>query len=324
LPEPAIVVAASGGTVDRGLAPLEEVFLAESGWFADVRRLGSELDVWNLAAKENSLGVDVIEVGFRTDAMSGEAGEVFLPIDPRIVPSLDRIPDRFRIPEDRGVVVGFSGLLGLAVSEQVSSPPRSWNDLAPFAARGALGIPSPGSLTASLFVLALGEQDPSVGLERYAALIDAGAVTLGPSDEFIAAFNEGLEVGVWTTSGMWRSEGRLPGVRFIVPDEGAVGLPAFAGVLASAQNPELAMEWIEFRLSEPVQQAMSSIAEQGRFGSEDVPAISPVVPGIEGLGDGGLAYFTLDDLDGDVIGLDWSRFSETRAAIDSFFEDAGS
>ena len=61
--------------------------------------------MWNLAAVENLLGVDVIEVGFRTDAMSGEASQSFLPIEPDVVPSLDRIPDRFRLPDDRGVVV---------------------------------------------------------------------------------------------------------------------------------------------------------------------------------------------------------------------------
>ncbi len=77
------------------------------------------------------------------------------------------------------------------------------------------------------------------------------------------------------------------------------------------------MRWIEFRLSASAQSALARIAEQGRFGAADVPAVSPVITGIEGLPEDDGSYFTLDEFEGALADIDWSAYGDARAAIDA-------
>ncbi len=318
-PPPAITVAAAGRYGGEVLGALAMPFLERTGEAAEVRRLPSELDVWKLATESNRIGADVIEVGFRTDALSGEAFEAFLPLDDTLVPSLQAIPPEFRLAEDRGVIVGFSGLLGLVVSDTVA-PPRGWADLSSLDPE-SLVVPSPRSVMAPVLVMAIADGDVAAGLDVYASWIDAGARTASTTDDYVEQLRNGAEVAVWTSSGLWRAEGRVQGVEFRAPDEGAVALPAFLGVLATSERLDLAAAWVELRLSPDIQTRMASIAEQGRFGQEDFPALSPVVSGLDELAPTSTAYFRLDTFPGRIVNIDWSAYAEARAQIDARLGD---
>ena len=70
LPPPSITVAAAGRYGTEVLQGLEFAFFDLTGEAVDVVGLTSEFDVWKLAADTNRIDADVIEVGFRTDALS--------------------------------------------------------------------------------------------------------------------------------------------------------------------------------------------------------------------------------------------------------------
>jgi ABC-type Fe3+ transport system substrate-binding protein len=321
IPEATITVAAGGRFGGEVLQSLEFAFFEETGESADVVSLSTDFEVWKQATQTNRVDADVIEVGFRSDAFSGEAAAFFLPLDEELVPGMAGIPPRFRLPDDRGLVVGFSGLLGFVVNElEAVSPPRSWSDVATLDP-ARLVVPAPSSVTAPILVLALGNGDVGRGLEVYASWIEAGAQTASGVEDYVAALRGGAEVAVWTSSGLWRAEGRMQGLVFAAPEEGAVALPAFSGILASSENPEVAARWLEYRLSSAVQSQVMSLNEHGRFGQDDIAPLSPVVGGVD-VGTSNSALFGLDTFPGSVIAVDWLSYTPAREALRERFEEA--
>lgn len=318
LPPPTITIAAGGRFGSEVLESLEFAFWEESGEPVDVVPLSSDFEVWKQATQSNRVDADVIEVAFRTDAFTGEAAEAFLPLTEELVPALAGIPSEFRLPEDRGVVVGLSGLVGFVVdSRSATAAPGSWSEVAGVAP-DRLVLPAPSSVMAPIVVLAAGNGDIDAGVELYASWLDGGALTASNTEEYVAALRDGAEAAVWTSGGFWRAEGRMEGLEFVAPVEGAVALPAFSGVLASSDHPEVAARWIDYRLSDSVQRQAASTYEHGRFGQSDLAPLSPILPGLD---EGGLsrAHFDLGSFPGSIVGVDWSRYPDARRALDERF-----
>ncbi len=318
LPPPSISVATSGRFGSEVLQRLEREYFSDTGESVDVVPLSSDLDVWRLVTDANPSAIDVVEVGFRTDALSASPVDAVIPLDVSAMPNLATLPAEFRLPDDWAAVVGFTGFLGLVVDESASSTVRSWFELESFDP-ATLVVPAPDALLAPIVVLAVGQGDIEAGVEIYATWIDAGALTASRTDDYIDALAQGAELAIWTSSSLWRVQGRLDGFVFTAPAEGAVALPAITAVPATADDPEAAMAWIDFRLGPTAQVAAASGAEQGTFGREDLAVLSPVLSGLDDLPSSSTAFYRLDAFPGNVVTVDWRSYGEARSALDRQF-----
>lgn len=246
-----VQVAGAGPYVEDVLQGHSLDFYRETGYGIQFELFGSMAEVWRLH-DDAGTEVDVVEVGFRLEALAGLADEHFLPIDESAVPALDRVPDWLGI-DANGIVPGIEGALGLIHVPGQGDPPGSWVELVAMAEDGrAVVIPGPPLSLAVVFVHAMGEGSVDVGLELYANLVAAGAIPARTTAEFQQALADGAVAGAWSSNGAVASDRSITfDADFLVPDTGAVVLPTFAGILETAAAPDAAMAWLEFRLREP-------------------------------------------------------------------------
>jgi spermidine/putrescine-binding protein len=254
---PAVVtVVGSGLRVEQILRGTEFGFFSETGLGVNVLDLASPGLVWELT-NDNRNRADVIEVGFRLDALSGSGDDSLLPIDPAQIPSLAPVDEDFLL-EARGIVPFIDGAVGLVSSGAGADELSDWADLQTAVDRGAtVVVPAPPSDLAVVFVWALGDGDPERGVERYAELIDGGALAVRTTSDFIEVAGSGPVVGAWSSSGVVRAQRTVSDIEFLVPSSGAVALPGFAGILAETEQPEAAHRWLNFRLETILQTAMT-------------------------------------------------------------------
>lgn len=311
-PDPVVVVG-SGEYVNRVLSGTEFTFFTATGLGVSVVTLGSGALVWQLG-EENPHGFDVIEVGFRLDALAGAGDDRFVPVDLAVVENLTFVPDEFQV-DANGIVPGLDGALGLFTSGFDGQPAPEmggWDDLLGAAESGAtVVIPGPPLHVAVVFTWAVGDGDPVAGLERYQRLVDAGAVPLSSTTALREQADEGPLVGAWTSAGVKRLPHPYEAL-FIVPDSGAVALPAFSAVLADSDVPEDGQRWLNHRLSSTVQRSMTF--DQVLVGlNEEVPIpLVPVVP----LGEDARPFTAFDPHTGDdYVVFDWKAVWESVEAI---------
>ena len=272
--EPVVLtVVGTGLRVEQILQGMEFGFVSETGVGVNVLDLASPGLVWELTS-DNRNQADVIEVGFRLDALSGAGDDSLRTIDPAQIPSLAQVDERFRL-EAHGIVPFIDGALGLVSTGAGGEELSDWADLQSAVDGGrTVVIPAPPTDLAVVFVWVIGDGDPDRGLERYADLIGGGAQAVRTTDEFVDLVASGPVVGAWSSTGAIRAQRTVSDIEFLVPDSGAVVLPGFTGILAEAEHPEDAHRWLEFRLQSAVQTAMTFDEVSRQFDRN--PPVPPV------------------------------------------------
>lgn len=320
--QPGLTVAASGQAVSQILEGNEFDFFNETGLGVDLLALPSQAVVWDLI-DENRNDADVIEVGFRLEALAGDSDDRLLPIDGSLIPNMANVRDAFLL-DANGIVPYIDGALGLFASEAGVSAVTAWEELQDAVDAGVtVVVPAPPTDLSVVFVWTLGDGDPQLGIDRYAALIAGGARALRTTGDLVDVAAEGPVVGAWSSSGVKRA-GRSTDLEFVVPTSGAVALPGFAGILADTDQPEMAHRWLNFRLKPSVQTSMT-FSELPRQFNQDVP-VAPI-PVIDVERDA-RPLTGFDPHAGDaVVVLDWPEVAasanEIITGLESLIEGAG-
>lgn len=295
----------TGQVVDQVLAGIEFHFSQQGSVGVDVTALPSAAVVWALT-EENRNRADVVEVGFRLDAVTGAADQEFAPFDPSAVPALSAVPADF-VLDANGLVPFIDAGLGLARTADAPAV-DDWDDVAAALADGAtVVLPSLTSDLAVVFAWVLGDGDPELGVERYASLIEAGAHPVRSTSELTELAGEGGLVAVWSSAGVtWAA--RTTDLEFVVPRSGAVILPGFTAVLAESELADVAHDWFDLRLGTELQTSMTFSQIFGRFGEPlPIPPI-PVVP----TGRDTRSVTGFDPHSGDAYAvLDWRAIGES-------------
>lgn len=304
-PDPPLRVFGSGLIVDQVLAGVEFGFSQQSERGVDVTALPSAAVVWALT-EENRNRADVIEVGFRLDAVTGVADQEFAPLDSAAISALSAVPADF-ILDVNGLAPFIDAGLGLARTAD-APPVDDWDDVAAALADGAtVVLPSLTSDLAVVSAWVLGDGDPELGVERYAALIEAGAYPVRSTLELTELAGEGRLVAVWSSAGV-TSAARTTDLEFVVPQSGAVILPGFTAVLAESELADVAHGWFDVRLDTHLQTSMTFSQISGRLGEAlPVPPI-PIVP----TGRDTRSVTGFDPHSGDAYAvLDWRAIGES-------------
>lgn len=319
--QPVLTVVGSGQAVSQILEGNEFNFFSETGFGVNVLALPSQSVVWDLV-DENRNNADVIELGFRLEALSGAADDDLLPIDTSLIPNLSGVSDSFLL-DANGVVPYIDSALGLFASETVSAV-TTWEGLRDAVDAGvSVVVPAPPTDLSVVFVWTLGDGDSQLGLDRYAALIAGGARALRTTGELVDAAAEGPIVGAWSSSGVKRAA-RTSDIEFVVPESGAVALPGFAGILADTEQPASAHEWLDFRLG-PILQTSMTFTELMRQFDQDPPI--PPIPVID-VDDDARPLTGFDPHAGDAfVVFDWPAVAaaaeEIVTDLQSLTESAG-
>lgn len=312
-PAPPLRVFGAGPIVDQVLAGIEFGFYQQTERGVDVTALPSLAVVWALT-EENRNRADVIEVGFRLDAVTGVADQEFAPLDSSAISALSAVPSDF-ILDVNGLAPFIDAGLGLARTADAPAV-DDWDDVAAALADGAtVVLPSPTSDLAVVFAWVLGDGDPELGVERYASLIEAGARPVRSTSELTELAGEGGLVAVWSSAGVTRVA-RTTDLEFVVPQSGAVILPGFTAVLAESELGDVAHDWFDMRLDTHLQTSMTFSQISGRLGdAPPVPPI-PIVP----TGQDTRSVTGFDPHSGDAyVTIDWRQLGESlemmRAAL---------
>ena len=314
---PVLTVVGSGLWVEQILSGTEFGFFSETGFGLNVLDLASSGVVWELT-RENRNRADIIEVGFRLDALSGSGDDSLLQIDSGQIPSLALVDEEFRL-EAHGIVPFIDGAVGLVSSGVGDDEVSDWADLQTALDSGTtVVVPAPPSDLAVVFVWVLGDGDPEVGLDRYADLIAGGAVAVRTTSDFVEVAGSGPVVGAWSSSGVVRAQRTVVDMEFVVPTSGAVALPGFAGILADTEHPEAAHRWLEIRLDTHLQTAMTFGDVRHQFG--EAPPVPPL-PVIDVQRDARV-FTGFDPHAGDAFRvLDWAAVGESAAEVTAALEE---
>lgn len=184
-------------------------------------------------------------------------------------PDLSKIPNAqhiypYAISDSIVGVVILTSAVGLAWRrDQVQQPPTSWKDLwdERFAgSRGAYVIPS-NSLGQALFMMSgklygSGFQDLDAAFRAMERLRPVRLFDFTGGIENAMLSGE-LSIGVLHDTAVYRHTERVP-VEFLSPPEGVIALEQVLSVTRGTQMTELAHAWIDYMLSKPVQEKMST------------------------------------------------------------------
>ena len=313
----ALTVVGSGLRVERILQGTEFGFFSETGVGVNILDLASPGLVWELT-NDNRNGADIIEVGFRLDALSGSGDDSLLPIDPAQIPNLAQV-DQDLLLDAHGIVPYIDGAVGLFLSGPNDQQVSDWVDLQAAVDRGAtVVVPAPPTDLAVVFVWALGSGDPELGLERYTDLIAGGAHAVGTTSDLVDIIASGPVVGAWSSAGVVRAQRTVSDIEFLVPTSGVVALPGFAGILAETEHPEEAHRWLDFRLDTTLQSAMT-FEEVTRQLDRDPPV--PPLPVIDLERDArAIVGFDLHDGDAFVV-MNWSAVGASASDVTAALEE---
>lgn len=310
---PIVNVVGSGRYTDEVLAALTIRFMSSHDieeTDAIVEALATEGDVWRLTESETT-SVDVIEIGFSLDAISGAFDERFLPLDRSMLPNLDAVPDRY-VHEVNGLVPGVDGAVVMFADGQSSYKPIDWIDLVDAAESGvSVAVPGPPLTISVVFVFALGSGDPGVGLERYRRIVDAGGRAVTTTAQLREVMDSAVTVGAWSSSGVVALSREGPTAAIIAPSSGLVPLPAFSGILATADDPVAAHRWLNYRLAAETQSVMT-FRPLLRSQNEATPV--PWGPVVD-VGEDPSSLVGFDPLRSPVLELDWAALRATADQI---------
>lgn len=204
-------------------------------------------------------GTDIV---YFTDYQMAElAGRNLLqPIDPSALSNLGSLYDFAKDPLSGGLCPAFTvAAVGLAYNSELMDEPASWADLFRDDLPGKKGFPDINISYGPLLVAMVAEMeggsldDTDPAFAKIASIKDKLQIFTGR--EILDSINQGDVPLAPHLNIFVRRDDSVP-LRFTFPEEGGLGVLNLACVTAGSENVELAQKFIDFHLSQEVQQAM--------------------------------------------------------------------
>ena len=222
-----------------------------------------------LRTQKDRPALDVVLMDIAVATQANKDG-LFAPLDPAKVPNLANIPDWGRAEGNFGPAMSQDNLSIIYNTEQVKTPPTSWNDLANPAYKGRVGMPiadTRGVLLMPLLARMQGVDyktsiDPAIAaLNKIAPLVQ----TYEPVPDVYTAVQSGsigIAVG-WNGRGQYVHDTQGGKIAVAIPQEGSIAQINTINLVAKDPNPEAAQAFINYALSEEAQKAF---AEKSFYG----------------------------------------------------------
>ncbi|WP_127520036.1 extracellular solute-binding protein [Mesorhizobium sp. Z1-4] len=196
-----------------------------------------------VAARRTTPDDPLVHCGFfNVDSMTkGDVDDMWESLDPALVPNMEKVIEKFRRPDNRGVGYQMSGIGILYNKDAVKEPPTSWSAMWSEEYRGRVTM---FDYDTRMMVVASmlnggdernmdpGFQTWSDNAENLKALVDSNDALknlLVAGDAWIAPWFSSL-------AHVWIEEGAPLG--FAVPDEGAIAFPIFLTVANGVDDAE--------------------------------------------------------------------------------------
>lgn len=201
-----------------------------------------------VAAKEADPDNPLIHFGFyNVDAtVKGAKDDMWVSLDPNLIPNMNNIPQRFWRPENKGVAWGLSHIGLMYNSELVDEPPTSWLDLLDPKYRGKvvmMDYPFDEFLATTAHVLGGSESDDEVAWQRISEAAREGQfLAFGSSNEDVKSpvvRGEAL-IAPWFPGMVeaWREEEGVP-LAWAEPAEGFLAFPLYFQIVKGSTDEEI-------------------------------------------------------------------------------------
>ena len=211
---------------------------------------------------QGSSDVDVIYLSDYYAQQGIEAG-AFETIDRSRLKNLDQIYDIAKAPNGEEYGPAYTvGQLGIAYDPKAAGMKiESWGDLWKPELKGKLTMPSitstsgPMMVDAASKVAGSAEFNEDQAFERLTALNPSVVKYYSKTSEFVNMFTQG-EAAAGPIMQMYVGDLQkaVPGIEFVTPKEGAYAIINTLNVVKGSKNKELAEEFIDWQLSQEVQE----------------------------------------------------------------------
>src|SRR5665647_188254 len=210
-------------------------------------------------AERNRPNLDVIVAGDTGAALLAEE-KLLAPLDPKMVPNLDRLYPLARRQDNRYADFLFASVVLAYNTQKVTSPPQTFSDLADPQYKGKVMIPDIGaSVSGAVFLVQEakanggGESNIDPGFAAISKLKPNIQAYWTSEAQVINALDSGqVSVAVWQSdrAAVQMKAGAPVGVVF--PKSGAIYGNGI-GIVEGTQHPCLAAKYVDFALSKEVQ-----------------------------------------------------------------------
>lgn len=229
---------------------------------------GNNADRLNRIQLRNGGGVDVIYLSDRFSQLGIELG-MFQPIDRSQIPNIDQLYEIAQAPQGEFGPAYTIGRVGIVYdAEAVAEPITSWDDLWREDLASSISLPGITTTAGPMVVLKAGER---AGVDPYEDTDAAFAAVAELAPNVVTNYNTGSEMinlfstGEITTSiaqdfTLGQIQAAVPSVVWADLEEGSIATLNTINIPVGAAEPELAHEFINFVLSEDIQQ---QLAERG-------------------------------------------------------------
>jgi len=265
-PEKQLIVAGNGATVEQLMK--DEIFKRFNEKYPDVKLtyvsgVSTEIVAKAKAQKASpQMDVTIVEGG---EQEAGRVEGLWETLSEKDIPSMSKISDDLKTKDNSGVAVNFTPM-GISYNEALVKEknlpvPTSWNDLTRPEMKGNLTLSEISSNfgRSTLIMLAYAnggsEKSMDAGFEKMKTI--AGYMPTFAKSAAQLQQNLQNKSAVYTTWTMARSLVQKDAgldMKFVVPQEGANLVPNVATMIKGAKNPNAAKLFIEFLLSDDVQQ----------------------------------------------------------------------
>lgn len=271
--EKTLVLAAYGGSYEKKMQ--ETVIpMFEEKYNVKVQYItGSSVDTLSkLQAQKDNPEIDV---AFMDDGPQAQAKSFGLlaPLDESIVTNLENVYDIAKDKDNIGVGFGIIST-GLAYNKEEFEkngwePLKSWNDLADPKFKGKLVLPSiANTYGVHLLLMAANanggsEENIEPGFKKLKE-IAKNAVTFDKTADVSNYFLQGQTVAsAWGSSRVFTLQDTGFPIEYVIPEEGAIALMSTVSVVKGAPNEKLAQEFVNFVISEKVQEEFAKALFDG-------------------------------------------------------------
>lgn len=196
-----------------------------------------------VAAKRTTPDDPLVNCGFfNVDSMTkGDVDGMWAPIEPALVPNIEKVLPSFRRPEDKGVGYQMSGIGILYNKDKVKEPPKSWTVMWDAESRGKVTMFDYDTRMMAIAARLNGGDEHNIdpgfkvwadNAENFRALVDSndGVKNLLVSgDAWYAPWFSSLAT-------VWIKEGAP--LAFAVPEEGAIAFPIFLTIVNGSTEAE--------------------------------------------------------------------------------------
>jgi len=255
-----LVVSSFGGAYEEAQKELAKQFEQEYNAEVEFITLYSADALARIRAEKGNQSIDVVQFSGGQESVAGPE-DLIIKLDESQLTNMANLYDAAKDPNGYAPAIAFSALGIVYNEEEVKTPPTSWKDLWNPEYKGKVVITDISNSFGLQFLVAAArmmggdENNIQPGFDEIAKLIPNAAAVVKSSPEVGNLYAQGEAIIGAYDSGYaftFRNQG-IP-VKYVVPQEGAIGSFISAQVVKGSPNEELAIKFVDFLLRPDVQQ----------------------------------------------------------------------